>query len=291
MRTKENLDGVGLVLEGGGMRGVYTAGVLDYFLDQEWHFPYVVGVSAGALSATSYISRQRGRNKKITIDYVRDARYLSYRNWIWQKSMFGMDFIFNQLPNVLEPFDFQAFYKSPQKFAIGTMDAYTGEPIYFMKHDWLEGIMPILQASSSLPFVAQPVQFQGRTLFDGGLVDPIPINKSLLDGNKRHVIILTKELGYRKTPFKQKWFVQSVYPKFKGLAEVLMNRSVIYNNTLETIERLEKEGKAFVIRPSNALKISRVEKNVSKLQLLYDLGFKDAEREGQRLREWLIENN
>jgi predicted patatin/cPLA2 family phospholipase len=283
------MDGIGLVLEGGGMRGVYTAGVLDYFMDQDWYFPYVVGVSAGACNAISYISRQRGRNKKITIGYIKDNRYLSYRNLLREKSMFGMDFIFNQLPNVLEPFDFQTFYSSSQRFSIGTTDAFTGEPVYYTKHDLMELTTTILQASSSLPFISQPVKFEGRTLFDGGLVDPIPIKKSIADGNERHVIVLTKERGYRKTPFKQRWLAKSVYPQYNGLIDVLVKRSEIYNNTLETIEELEKQGKAFVIRPTSPLKVSRVEKNTKKLQGLYDLGYEDAKATLLRFNEWVGE--
>ncbi len=193
------MEGIGLVLEGGGMRGVYTAGVLEYFMEQDLYFPYVVGVSAGACNAVSYISKQPGRNKKVTIGYIRDHRYLSYRNLFRHKSIFGMDFIFNELPNKLVPFDYDAFYNSPQQFAIGTTDAHTGEPIYYTKHQLMQQTMPIVQASSSLPFVATPIHYEGRTLFDGGLVDPIPVKKSLADGNKKHIIVLTKEQGYRKT--------------------------------------------------------------------------------------------
>jgi predicted patatin/cPLA2 family phospholipase len=281
------MENIGLVLEGGGMRGVYTAGVLEYLMEQDMYFPYVIGVSAGACNATSYISKQRGRNKKVTIDYIHDKRYLSYRNLIRDKSIFGMDFIFNQLPNVLEPFDYAAFYSSEQRFAIGTTDAHTGEPVYYMKHELGPDTIPVIQASSSLPFVAQPVQFKGRTLFDGGLVDPIPVKKSINDGNERHVIILTKESGYRKTPFKQRWLAKSIYPKYDGLVNVLVSRSEIYNSTLELVDQLEREGKAFVIRPTTTLQVGRMEKNANKLKRLYDLGIEDARRLEARFKDWL----
>jgi predicted patatin/cPLA2 family phospholipase len=285
------MNGIGLVLEGGGMRGVYTAGVLDYLIDHDLYFPYVVGVSAGACNATSYISRQRGRNKKVTIGYIKDHRYLSYRNLLREKSMFGMDFIFNQIPNLLEPFDFPAFYSSEQRFAIGTTDAVTGETVYYTKHDLMENTSTILRASSSLPFISQPVKFEGRTLFDGGLVDPIPIKQSIKDGNERHIIILTKEKGYKKSPFKQKWFAKSVYPKYNGLVDALVNRSQIYNESLEIVDELEKQGKALVIRPSSPMMVSRVEKNADKLQLLYNLGYEDAERSLTRFDEWTEEES
>ncbi|MDR6549788.1 patatin family protein [Paenibacillus qinlingensis] len=282
------MEGIGLVLEGGGMRGVYTAGVLEYFMEQNLYFPYVVGVSAGACNAVSYISKQPGRNKKVTIGYVADHRYLSYRNLLRSKSIFGMDFIFNVLPNRLEPFDYDTFYASSQQFAIGTTDAHTGEPIYFTKHELQQQTMPIVQASSSLPFVATPIQFEGRTLFDGGLVDPIPVQKSVADGNRKHVIILTKELGYRKRPFKQRWLAKSFYPKYNGLVNVLVNRSEIYNNTLETLERMEADGSAIIIRPSTKVEVGRMEKDPRKLEKLHDLGYEDAKRVGSQLKEWLL---
>lgn len=282
------MEGIGLVLEGGGMRGVYTAGVLEYFMEQDWYFPYVVGVSAGACNAVSYISKQRGRNKKVTIGYIGDHRYLSYRNLLRHKSIFGMDFIFNELPNKLVPFDYDAFYSSPQQFAIGTTDAHTGEPIYYTKHQLQQQTMPIVQASSSLPFVATPIQYEGRTLFDGGLVDPIPVQKSLSDGNRKHVIVLTKEEGYRKTPFKQKWLAKSFYPKYDGLVDVLVNRSEIYNGTLELVRKMEEDGSALVIRPSAKVLVGRMEKNPMKLEALHELGYEDAKRLGTRMKEWLF---
>ncbi|MFD0697000.1 patatin family protein [Paenibacillus sp. GCM10027628] len=282
------MEGIGLVLEGGGMRGVYTAGVLEYFMEQDWYFPYVVGVSAGACNAVSYISKQPGRNKKVTIGYIGDSRYLSYRNLVRYKSIFGMDFIFRELPDVLVPFDYDAFYESPQKFAIGTTDAHTGEPVYYTKHQLMERTMPIVQASSSLPFVSTPIHYEGRTLFDGGLVDPIPVQKSVADGNKKHVIVLTKEQGYRKRPFKQKWLAKSFYPQYNGLVNVLVNRSEIYNNTLETIERMEQNGSAIVIRPSARVVVGRMEKDPLKLEALHELGYEDAKRMGQTMKEWLF---
>lgn len=282
------MEGIGLVLEGGGMRGVYTAGVLEYFMEQEWYFPYVVGVSAGACNAVSYISRQPGRNKKVTIDYIGDHRYLSYRNLLRHKSIFGMDFIFNELPNKLVPFDYDAFYRSPQQFAIGTTDAHTGEPVYYTKHQLDQQTMPIVQASSSLPFVAQPIHYDGRTLFDGGLVDPIPVKKSVADGNRKHIIVLTKEMGYRKTPFKQRWLAKSFYPQYDGLVDVLVNRSEIYNGTLELVRQMEADGSAIVIRPSSKVLVGRMEKNPKKLEALHELGYQDAKRLGSQVKDWLV---
>lgn len=274
---------IGLVLEGGGMRGVYTAGALDYLMEQGLYYPYVIGVSAGACNATSYISRQIGRNRKVTVDFVRDPRYLSYRNLLRESSIFGMKFIFDEIPRRLVPFDFDAFYHSDQKFVVGTMDARTGEPVYYTKHMEPQTMMSIIQASSSLPFVSKPVLLGERELLDGGICDPIPIRKSIADGNGRNVIILTQVKSYRKRPFKWGALAKRLYPKYRGLIDVMSMRHETYNETLEYIDELEKNEQAIVIRPSVDLRVSRVEKNPQKLADLYELGYKDAERQKNSL--------
>ncbi len=274
------MENIGLVLEGGGMRGVYTAGVLEYFMENDIYFPYVIGVSAGACNAASYIARQPGRNKKVTIDYIRDPRYLSYRNLLKEKSIFGMFFLFDELPNRLVPFDFETFYRSEQRFVVGTTDAYSGEPVYFTKEDARQGntILHILQASSSLPLVSRPVKFDRRTLFDGGIADPIPVRKAAADGFTRNVIVLTKDENFTRKPLKWKWLVRKTYPQYTGLVEAMIRRHEVYNETLTWIKRQEAEGNAFVIRPSTPLSVKRLEKNSGKLQALYELGYADAKR-------------
>ncbi|WP_438444876.1 patatin-like phospholipase family protein [Gorillibacterium sp. sgz5001074] len=279
---------IGLVLEGGGMRGVYTAGVLECFLENGVDIPYVTGVSAGACNAASYISRQTGRNKKVTIDYVTHPRYLSVRNLFREKSLFGWSLIFDEIPNKLVPFDYEAFYGNPGRFWVGMTDALTGETVYAEKSDTLgqRDILTVIQASSSLPFVSPPVEAGGRVLFDGGISDPIPIHKSAADGNKRHVVVLTKPEGYRKKPFKHRWLADRFYPKYPGLAEAMERRYRIYNETLDETEAMEREGQVLLIRPSAELPVGRVTKDPAKLTALYELGFRDAEQALPRLREW-----
>lgn len=278
----------GLVLEGGGMRGLYTAGILDFFLEKNLHLPYVIGVSAGACHAASYISRQIGRNKKVNIGYIRDPRYISYRNLIKTKSLFGMDFVFNEIPNRLEPFDYKTFYQSNQAYFIGTSDCVSGLPIYFdAKKSTPDIILKALMASSSLPFVSPTVGIEGKVLLDGGIVDPIPVRKSIEAGNTKHVIILTRNREYRKQPFRSKWLANRFYSNYPELIKAMLKRHEVYNGTLELIEELERSGKAFVLRPSEPLQVGRLERNPEKLLHLYQLGFKDAENCFTQLRDFL----
>ncbi|KIL39923.1 hypothetical protein SD70_17010 [Gordoniibacillus kamchatkensis] len=269
----------GLVLEGGGMRGAYTAGALDYLMEHELYYSYVIGVSAGACNATSYISRQIGRNRKVTVDFITDPRYLSYRNLLKEKSMFGMKFIFDEIPRRLVPFDFDAFHASPQQFVVGTMDARTGEAVYYTKEAVKDDLLTIVQASSSLPFISRPVVQNGRELLDGGICDPIPIRKSIADGNERNVIILTQVKSYRKRPFRWGWLARKLYPQYRGLIDVMSRRHHTYNDTLDYVDELEQDGKAIVIRPTADLQVSRMEKNPAKLAAMYELGYRDAERQ------------
>lgn len=282
------MENIGLVLEGGGMRGLYTSGVLDFFMDKNLYFPYVIGVSMGACNGLSYISRQKGRNKNININYVDDPRYLSYKNLILKKGLFGTDFIFDELPNKLEIFDIDTFANAKEKFVIVVTDCDKGNPVYFEKSECKnKDVYNVVKASSSLPFMAPIVKFRGLNLLDGGIVDPIPIKKSIADSNNRNVIILTRNKGYVKKPFKMKFLARKVYRQYKGLTEAIFYRYKKYNNTLDYIDSLEKQGKAFVIRPGENLKVKRIEKNKNKLIELYDHGYKEAAQCYDKLKEWI----
>lgn len=278
---------VGLVLEGGGMRGLYTAGVLDFFMEKNLYFPYVIGVSMGACNAASYISRQKGRNKRINIDYIDDPRYLSIKNWISRKGIFGSDFIFDEIPNKLELFNMEAFKNSREKFVIGTTDCDNGKPVYFEKDECMDDVLDIIKASSSLPFMSPIVKYNGINLLDGGISDPIPVKKSIEDGNNKNVVILTRNEGYVKKPLKFKFLVRKVYASHKGLIDSMINRYKKYNDTIKYIEKLERLGKAFVIRPLKAMKVKRIEKDRKKLVELYEQGYKEAENYYEDLDKWL----
>lgn len=281
------MENVGLVLEGGGMRGLYTAGVLEYFMEQELFFPYVIGVSAGACMAATYLSRQKGRNKKVNTGLVNDPRYLSLRNLVFKRQLFGMDFLFDEIPNKVVPFDYETFNTSKERFLIGTTCCHSGEAIYYDKFDHYENILPIIRASSSLPFVAPPVNYSEKVLLDGGLVDPIPIKKSQSDGNVKNVIIMTKAEDYRKKPSKLASLAKFMYRSYPAIADLLQKRHQIYNDTLAYIEEEEKQKRVFVIKPSIELPVGRIERNHEKLIELYELGYDDAKNTWNQLNHFI----
>ncbi|MGG3470101.1 patatin family protein [Neobacillus pocheonensis] len=274
---------VGLVLEGGGMRGVYTAGVLEYFLEHELFFPYVIGVSAGACNAASYLSKQKGRNKTVTIDYASDPRYISWRNFFKNRQFFGMDFIFDEIPNQHVPYDYDTFYNSSTEFVVGTTDCLTGLPVYYNKQDYGDDFLKVIRASSSLPFIAPEVRFKDKILLDGGITDPIPIKKAQQDGFSKNVVILTRNSGYLKKPSKFHFLVDRKYPEYKGLQQSLRKRYEIYNNTVAYLEEEEKKGKVLIIRPTHPLKVGRMERNPLKLEELYNQGYEDARKSMQKI--------
>ncbi|WP_270182117.1 patatin-like phospholipase family protein [Alkalihalobacillus sp. CinArs1] len=279
------MESIGLVLEGGGMRGVYTAGVLEYFMENELYFPYVIGVSAGACNAASYLSRQPGRNRKVTIDYVNHPEYLSYKNLIRKKQLFGMDLIFNDIPTEHVPFDFDTFASTTEKFIVGTTDTYTGEPVYFQNEKAPDQLLSILRASSSLPFMAPPVRVQDKLLLDGGIADPIPIFKSERDGNHLNVVVLTRNAGYRKKRSKFSWVIKRLYKRNPKLALAINSRYERYNRTLEHIESNPEH--YYVIQPSTPLAVDRIERSKERLSLLYDQGYEDAKQHHAALQKWI----
>ncbi len=275
----------GLILEGGGMRSMYTAGVLDFFIKEDIYFEYNIGVSAGASMAASYISRQFRRNHRVTAKYIKDKRYLSLSNYIKRKELYGMDFVYHYIPTYLEPFDFEKFDQAEEKFVVVTTDCETGEAVYFDKNDTKGSLLTALEATSSLPLMANPVQYKGHTLLDGGIVDPIPIKKSIEEGYTKNVLILTRPKGYRKTPSRfSKVFRMKAYPKVNHLMEL---RYKHYNKTLDWIEEEEDKGNIFVIRPTNTLAVDRVEKDPRKLDALYREGYADAEKIYKDLKEYV----
>jgi len=274
----------GLVLEGGGMRGLYTAGVLDYFMVKGLYFPYVIGVSAGACNALSYISRQPGRSYEINTDYANDPRYINYINLLKGKDLINMEFAFNDIPDHLIPFDYETFEEAPERLVIPATDCNTGKAVYFEKNR-CKDIYTAARASSSLPFVSKMVSLDGYQLLDGGIADPIPIFKSVEDGNTMNVVILTKHKGYRKSPSILQKLAKTTYLKNEELAEAICNRYKVYNNALDYIEEMEKQKKVLVFRPRKSAEIDRIERDVGKLENLYLEGYRDAKNKAASLEK------
>jgi len=279
-----------LVLEGGGLRGIYTSGVLRFFMDKGICFPYVIGVSMGACNAANYVSRQPERNRIVCIRYVNDPRYISYSRLLMRGELFGMKFIFDTLPRSLVPFDFKTFMDNDVKCLTVVTDCETGETLYYDKKELGEDYLKILQASNSLPFVAKPVHYEGRILMDGGLTDAVPIRKSIDDGNTRNVLILTRPKGYRKKQPRFIRFAAMRYSRYKGLCEALASRHSRYNETMDFIDQLEQRDEVLVIRPRLALNVGRAERNKDKLYAAYDKGYSDASSCYKGLRSYLNSN-
>lgn len=266
---------VGLVLEGGGMRGIYTVGVLDLLLDYQIQTDYVIGVSAGACHGVSYVSNQRGRSFKVNTEYLDDTRYLSFKNYLKTKSIFGMDFIFDEIPNKLDLFDYDQFLSSKSEFVTGVTDVQTGKPVYFGK-EHLNKDTTILRASSSIPIFAPIVEYQGGKYLDGGTSDPIPVRKAIEDGCDQVIVVLTRDRDYVKKPESFRMIYKRAFKNFPEMVRLLDERQDIYNDTLQYIRKLEDDNKAIVVAPSKPINISRFEKNIEVLRGIYDLGMRDA---------------
>lgn len=276
----------GLVLEGGGMKGIYTAGVLDFFLDKGLMFSSCYGVSAGACHLCSFLSRQRGRAYAVSVDYLEDKNYCSVSSLLRTGDLFGVKMCYDDIPNRLNPYDYEAFEQyQGRAFAVVT-NIETGRAEYLRLRDMHRDIAAV-RASASLPLVSRNVEIDGRLYLDGGLSDSVPIMHSILDGNRKNVVVLTKEEGYRRKPSKHLELVRLRYAKYPKVYELMANRHIAYNRMLDYLEAQEKNGQAFVIRPEKASGVGRVEKDKEKLRLLYEEGYQDAEKNYERLMAYL----
>lgn len=265
----------GLILEGGGMRGVYTAGVLDYFIDQGIYFNRIYAVSAGACHACSYISRQRGRAFRVNVNYLKDKRYCGLDSLIRTGDLFGAEMLYDIIPNQLDLYDYDAFAEYPGVCYAVVTNCRTGQAEYIPLRDMRENILAV-RASSSLPMVSRMVPIGGGEYLDGGIADSIPLARSIADGNKKNVLILTRAPGYRKKPNSLMPLIRAKYRKYPRLVEAMKNRHEAYNAALELIESERRAGRAFVIQPEKAPEIGRVEKDRAKLKALYDEGYREA---------------
>ena len=260
-----------LILEGGTLRPIFSAGVMDALLDNNITFPYCIGVSAGITNGVSYISKQKGRNLEVVTKYRNDNRYLSYRNFLRCKSIFGLDFVFDEIPNNLIPFDMDTYRKYPGKVLVGVTNAHTGKTEYLNGKD-LDDKATMLRATCAIPLLFPVIKINGKEYYDGGLCDPIPIKKAIADGNTKHLIVLTQPKGYKKELSKKNILVAKLLnKKYPNLKTPLLNRHNHYNETVKFCEQLESEGKVLILRPEYNL--DSFEKDINKLKSCYEHGY------------------
>ena len=287
-RKGDTMIDAALVLEGGSLRCLFTAGVLDVLMEQGIELSYVMGVSAGSLSGINYVSKQIGRTARININYVNDNRYLGIRCLLKERSIFNFNFLFDDIAKELDPFDFDAFCKSEQEFIAVATSCETGEARYFDKENCAD-IMMAARASSSMPLLSRKVEVNKELCLDGGVAMPIPYQKAIDDGYEKVVLVLTREHGYRK-PEQGRAMLKAYerayheYPKF---IERLKHIPDHYNEMQEEIDELERQGKIFVIRPEVPVLVSRVEKDTDKLKDLYQIGRNIATKQLEAFKAYL----
>lgn len=266
-----------LVLEGGGMRGVFTSGVLDAFMKHDLTFPYIVAVSAGACNGMSYVSHQPRRARISNIDYLARYKYIGLRHLVTQGCIFDRELLYNKFPNQYLPFDFDTFFSSPMTFEMVTTNCLTGQPMYLSERHDRQRAIDIVRASSSLPYVSKIVDVDGIPMLDGGIVDSIPLQHAIDMGHPTNVLVLTRNRGYRNTGKDMK-IPRFIYRKYPRLRVALSRRLAAYNAQLEYVERMEDEGRVICIRPERPMEVDRIEKDIAKLERLYEEGFALGER-------------
>ena len=263
----------GLVLEGGAMRGMFTCGILDVFLEKGIDFDSTIGVSAGAVFGCNYKSRQVGRALRYNKRFCRDPRYCSVRSLLKTGDLYGAEFCYDELPNVLDPFDYDTFERNPMEFWCVTTDVETGKARYDLMKDGRGDDMKLMRASASMPLVSRPVSVRGRELLDGGIADPIPFDFMLSGNVDRCLVILTQPYDYIKKKNSMLPLFGLFYKgKRKGIRDAMGIRHEVYNSQTERLKTLEKEGRVFVLRPASPLEIGKTEKDPSRLQAVYDEG-------------------
>ncbi len=266
----------GLILEGGGMRGVFTSGVLDNFMDRQIYFPYTIGVSAGACNGLSYMSQQRGRAKFSNIDLLEKYHYIGFKYLFTKGNIMDFELLFHTFPEQIVPYDYQTYAQREAQYEMVTTNCLTGKACYFNEKKSPQRIIEIVKASSSLPFLCPITYVDGIPMLDGGISDSIPLYRAQSLGFTNNLVVLTRNRGYRKSgTMKIPPFFYRKYPK---LREAIRNRNLLYNRQMEYIETLEEQGKITVIRPEFPIKVSRMEQDTKKLLDLYQQGYNCADK-------------
>lgn len=282
---------VGLVLEGGAMRGLYSAGVIDTFLEENINVDKIIGVSAGALFGMNYKSRQKGRVLRYNTKYIHNRKYMGIYSFLTTGNIMNEDFCFHKLVYDLDPVDFQTFKETPEEFYAVVTNMESGKTEYPMLDDLeKKDNIEYLRASGSMPFVSRPVIINHKKYLDGGCGDSIPINKMLEMNVDKIIVVLTRPLNYRKKP-SHPMINQLFYRKYPNFANTLNHRYIDYNQSLDKVLALEKENKIFVLRPSRLVNIGRLEKDVKVIKEMYDLGCHDAREQLNHLKSYLTEKS
>lgn len=277
----------GLVLEGGGHRGIFTAGVLDVFLENNISFDGVIGVSAGAVHGASFLSKQKGRSFRYALKYCNDKRYMGLGSLLKTGDYFNVDFCYYQLPQVLDPFDNETFENQTSAYYTVSTDVNTGEAVYHQCKTLRDDYIKWIVSSASMPLVARIVEIDGQKLLDGGVADSIPEATFRKMGYTKNVVILTQPKGYEKSKNSMLPLIKRIYKKYPKFVEAVENRHVVYNQELRDLENLEKSGDVFVLRPKSELVASRTERNPEKMQETYNQGRILALEEIEKIKEFL----
>lgn len=265
----------GLVLEGGGMRGVFTCGVLDNFMDRGVRFPYTIGVSAGACNGLSYMSEQRGRAKYSNIDLLQKYHYIGLKQLLLKGNLMDFELLFHTFPEKIIPYDYDRFAACKEHFEMVTTDCHTGRACYFEEKQDPARIIDLVKASSSLPFVSPISYVDGRPMLDGGIADSIPLQRAQSLGYDNNIVVLTRNRGYRKST-KPTPVPPFFYRKYPELRRAIKERNGVYNEQISNVERLEAKGNLVVIRPERPIEVDRMERDVAKLLALYEEGYECA---------------
>ena len=265
-----------LILEGGTFRPIFSSGVMDALNDYGVEFPYVIGVSAGVTDGFSYVSKQPQRNYDILMNHRHDKRYVGIRNYLHDRSLFGLKFAYETIPQELYPFDWKTFLESPTDIRVGVTNAETGQCEY-LDGKKLDQQCTMLKATCAIPFVFPVISLDGKKYYDGGICDPIPVRKAQQDGHDKMLIVLTRPKGYRKTLSRANVIASRLLKKkYPHLVEPLLTRHLLYNETLDYCEELEKSGKAIILRPSEDIQIESLEKDLQKIDRIYHYGYQLA---------------
>lgn len=254
------------------MRGVFTSGVLDAFMKHEVYFSYIVAVSAGACNGLSYVSRQIRRARISNIDYLAKYKYIGLRHLVTQGCIFDSKLLYDDFPNMLLPYDFDAYFRSKTTFEMVTTDCLTGQPCYLTEKNDRCRLLDIVRASSSLPYVSKIVYVDGVPMLDGGITDNIPLMRSIACGHEHNVVITTRNRGFR-TKERDRRPLAFLYKNYPRLRRALSQRCELYNRQLQMVEEMERDGSIEVIRPERPVEVRRMEKNVDRLESLYEEGF------------------